>query len=1179
MTIASSTVSSGTTTNDASISLTFTSSEATSTFTESDITVSGGTLSSFVVSSSTVYTATFTPVGDGSTTIDVGANTFTDVAGNTNTAASPFTWIYDGTSPTMTIASSTVSSGTTTNDASISLTFTSSEATSTFTESDITVSGGTLSSFVVSSSTVYTATFTPVGDGSTTIDVGANTFTDVAGNTNTAASPFTWIYDGTSPTMTIASSTVSSGTTTNDASISLTFTSSEATSTFTESDITVSGGTLSSFVVSSSTVYTATFTPVGDGSTTIDVGANTFTDVAGNTNTAASPFTWIYDGTSPTMTIASSTVSSGTTTNDASISLTFTSSEATSTFTESDITVSGGTLSSFVVSSSTVYTATFTPVGDGSTTIDVGANTFTDVAGNTNTAASPFTWIYDGTSPTISISVSNIDGQTILNGSSTSDTLLIITFNISEQTENFSFSDLNIPNTTITNFIKISNTVYTCTISPNDEVEIIFKTDSNLFTDLAGNSNFSSNEIKWTYYDTPPRMVISAFKNEISLTNESVINDSILSIVFTSNEDILDFTIDDISISQGLLDSFAGNGKVFTADFIALNEGEYSISVDDSSFTDIRGNYNIPVVPFTWTFDVTPPLTTLNFYDINNEAIATGDTTNSDSINLNISLSEKIINFDINDLTVSNGSISLINGSDSSFNARFFPDSDGTINFIFKDSAFTDEAGNYNLVSDSYSLTYDGTGPLISISSNDVIIGSATNVKTIGLIFNASEIVSNLNKNDLILSNGTIDTLLKVNGKVYNLNFTTAIDGECILKILPGSFLDLHGNINSEEVAFYWYHDETGPVMNINSTTLSKSSTTNDTLVALRFVSSEPTRDFTIDDITSNNGVLNSFSKINDTLYTSIFSPTNDGECTVNVGEGTFRDTVGNYNNATTLLYSHIFNWTYDGTGPFIDISSSTVLSGSKTNDSHISIAFTINEPTFDFNQEDITIVNGVLSSFSSLSPTIYNAIVAPDLDGEVSIKILPNVFKDIPGNNNNQSDIFVWSYDGTPPTVSISATNSLGQNLPDGITTNDTTIALSLISSEITTNFELFDIVLTNGALNSFSGSGNTYTAILSPFNDGPVTVSILSNTYTDSVGNNNLPSNPFTWNYDGTPPYISDINILDDNSAITITMSENVFSDSDASDILDVEDFKLSLIGGVSTLDGLFDKHNSGW
>jgi len=312
----------------------------------------------------------------------------------------------DALDPTMTITatngSNAVSDGSTTNDSTLTVTFTSSEATTNFAVGDISKSNGTLSSFSQTSSTVYTATFTPAADGAATIDVADSAFTDAAGNNNTAADQFNWTYDGTGPTMTITASEGSDPFTSNDATLSLTFTSTEATDDFAEGDISVDNGDLSDFASTSSTVYTVTFTPAADGAATIDVGAAVFTDAYGNNNTAAAQFNWTYDGTSPTMTITASEGSDPFTSNDATLSLTFTSSEATTDFVKADdITVTNGTLGNLSDTSTTVYTATFTPTADGAATIDVADSAFTDAYGNNNTAAAQFNWTYDNTGPTM----------------------------------------------------------------------------------------------------------------------------------------------------------------------------------------------------------------------------------------------------------------------------------------------------------------------------------------------------------------------------------------------------------------------------------------------------------------------------------------------------------------------------------------------------------------------------------------------------------------------------------------------------------------------------------------------------------------------------------------------------------------------------------------------------------
>ena len=64
------TVTSGSTTNDASLTVTFTSSAAPNNFASSDITVTGGSISSFS-GSGTTYTATFTPSSDGLSLIHI----------------------------------------------------------------------------------------------------------------------------------------------------------------------------------------------------------------------------------------------------------------------------------------------------------------------------------------------------------------------------------------------------------------------------------------------------------------------------------------------------------------------------------------------------------------------------------------------------------------------------------------------------------------------------------------------------------------------------------------------------------------------------------------------------------------------------------------------------------------------------------------------------------------------------------------------------------------------------------------------------------------------------------------------------------------------------------------------------------------------------------------------------
>ena len=95
-------ISSGSTTNDQTLILTFTASEPTANFIVDDVTIVGGSLSNFAATSSTVYTVTLTPSNNSVTVVNVADNKFTDTAGNNNKASNQFTWSRDNISPSMT---------------------------------------------------------------------------------------------------------------------------------------------------------------------------------------------------------------------------------------------------------------------------------------------------------------------------------------------------------------------------------------------------------------------------------------------------------------------------------------------------------------------------------------------------------------------------------------------------------------------------------------------------------------------------------------------------------------------------------------------------------------------------------------------------------------------------------------------------------------------------------------------------------------------------------------------------------------------------------------------------------------------------------------------------------------------------------------------------------------------
>ena len=308
MTITAAEISDGGRSNDATLSLTFTSSEATTNFVVGDITVSNGALSSFAATSSTVYTATLTPTASGVVAINVAGGAFTDAASNTNTNTS-ISWLYDGTAPTLSSVSIASNNSTNTQavaDDVVTLTFTASEAISTpvvtFKSGGVAITDTSVT-YANTSGNTWTAAYTVNASDTSGAVTFSIAFTDTVGNSGTAvtttsdSTSVTASLDTTAPTLSSVSIVTNNAITSvaNDGDVvTLTLTASEAISTPT---VTFKSG--GAAITDTSVTYTNTtgntWTAAYTANASDTFGAVTFSiaysDTAGNTGTAVTTTT------------------------------------------------------------------------------------------------------------------------------------------------------------------------------------------------------------------------------------------------------------------------------------------------------------------------------------------------------------------------------------------------------------------------------------------------------------------------------------------------------------------------------------------------------------------------------------------------------------------------------------------------------------------------------------------------------------------------------------------------------------------------------------------------------------------------------------------------------------------------------------------------------------------------
>jgi hypothetical protein len=285
----------------------------------------------------------------------------------------------------------------------------------------------------------------------------------------------------------------------------------------------------------------------------------------------------------------------------------------------------------------------------------------------------------------------------------------------------------------------------------------------------------------------------------------------------------------------------------------------------------------------------------------------------------------------------------------------------------------------------------------------------------------------------------------------------------------------------------------------------------------------------------------------------------NDGVASassVTLNSGTIKDASGN--NATLSFTAPTTTAVLvDGVAPtisnFLPPTNGTYKAGQNLDytinfSEAVNIVVTGGTPYLTLTVGNSTVHAAYLSGSGTTALVFRYTVVSGDADADgvalsSNITLNGGTIKDVAGNNATL--IFTGGtatgvlIDAIAPTVSIISTASS--------LTNVSPIPVTITFSESVTGFEVGDITVTNGTAGNFNGSGTTYTADITPTQQGDVKVNVAGSVAQDAVGNNNTAASQRSFTFDNMAPSLSIGSTAADPVKtspipITITFSESV-------------------------------------
>ncbi|SIT93566.1 gliding motility-associated C-terminal domain-containing protein [Pontibacter indicus] len=853
---------------NAPFSMRFAFSKDVTGFAIGDIALANGAAADFVVVDARTYTVRVIPAAEGEVRVAVAADAAQDGAGNGSTASNILTRQYDITRPAVVVSTSASDPV----NSAFSVTFEFSEEVSGFAARGIAVTNGTLSQFSQVDGRRYSALVTPVAAGEVTVQVPANAAADAASNGTLASNTLTRVYDADRPAVVLASTAPNP---INRAfQVSVTFT--EPVTGLTVQDLTVANATLSGLTTTDNMQYTVEVSPLADGLVTVSVPANVAQDAAGNGNTASAALTRTFNATRPTLALSTKATSP----TNAAFEVTFTFSKEVSGFEVADIAVSNGAAAAFTQVSAQVYTARITPTAEGEVIVSVMENVARDAAGNGNTAATALKLNIDKTQPTVVLASSAPEKL---------NTAFEVTVTFSETVIGFTAADVTVVNGTVTNFEVKGDKEYALQITPQANGEVRVSIAAGVAQDAAGNLNLASEQITRLYDTTRPAVTVAT-----AVT--SPVNTA-FTVRFTFSESVESFELNNITVANGSVSNLIKeSATVYTALVTPGANGVVTVSVAENVTQDAFGNGNLASNQLQIGYDVSQPVLVLS-------------TTAAEVVKapfvMTFTFSKAVTGFELQDIAVTNGAASAFTQvSAQVYTALVTPQADGEVGIAVAADVARDAAGNGNLKADALTRIYDATKPTLVLSTEaNSPINAAFEV-----VFTFSETVSGFALADIAVAGGTVSNLTATAaGKVYTATITPSAEGEVTISVAADVAEDNAGNGNTASNTLRLQYDKTRPAVTLATTAPALTNAA----IPVTITFSEPVTGFALADFTITNGTAADLTKVSETKYSVLVTPTLDGEVSIAIAENKVADAATNGNTASNVL-----SLTYDGTAP-----------------------------------------------------------------------------------------------------------------------------------------------------------------------------------------------------------------------------------------------------------------------